>query len=231
MPEIGPVPAIVFAAEAAPQKAILDRGKAAASSPHNGSSKPARRPRRALISDVSGTSDLLSLIPAPTATATAVKAPIKRQSRLTKAEIVEDGHSPNEQTIYDALWSAARPLAECDSADRFIRIGYDRLAKITSLSWVSVKANLRSLQKKLAIDIIANENSATREGKAYRVYSRHVILQRRKRAGLEWVRRTRGVELIAVCDPGSAAKAAAGEHFCTGRGGPGSGGNAYPRGA
>ena len=186
------------------------------------------------ISDVGGKSDSLSLISVPAATSMPrVKSPIKvRQSRLRKAEIVEDGHSLAEQAVYDALWNAARPIAESDSADRFIRIGYNRLAKITRLSWVSVKANLRSLEKKLAIDVTASENSATQEGKAYRVYSRHVILERRSQAGLEWVRRTRGVELlsfIAVHDPGATAKAAAGERFCTGRGGPGSGGNAYPR--
>ncbi len=121
-----------------------------------------------------------------------------RQSRIWKAEMVEDGHSLAEQAVYDALWNAARPLAEPDTADRTIRIGYHRLAQITRLSWVSVKANLRSLEKKLAIDVIASENSAAQEGKGYRVYARAAILERRKRAGLQWVRRTRGVELLSL---------------------------------
>ena len=153
--------------------------------------------------------------------------PLKmRQSRLRKAEIVEDAHSLAEQAIYEALWNAAPAITDSDSADRFIRIGYSRLAKITRLSWVSVKANLRSLQEKLAIDVIANENSATQEGKEYRVYSRDVILERRRQAGLEWVRRTRGVELLSsICDPGATAKSVADERFCDGRGGPGSGGS------
>ena len=81
-------------------------------------------------------------------------------------------------------------------ADRTIRIGYHRLAQMTRLSWVSVKTNLRSLEKKLAIEVTGSENSATREGKCYRVYSRPAILERRKKAGLEWVRRSRGVELL-----------------------------------
>ena len=58
--------------------------------------------------------------------------------------------------------------------------------------------NLRTLEMKLAIEVTGSENSATREGKCYRVYSRKAIVERRKRAGLEWVRRTRGVELLTA---------------------------------
>ena len=80
--------------------------------------------------------------------------------------------------------------------DRAIRIGYHRLAHLTRLSGVSVKANLRSLEKKLAIEVIGSENSATQQGKTYRVYSATAIIERRRQAGLVWVRRTRGVELM-----------------------------------
>ena len=167
-----------------------------------------RKPRQRLefISAAGGKPDPQSLIPVPaTGSMPAGQPPIKmRQSRLKKAEIAEDAHSLAEQAIYEALWNAAAPIAGSDSADRLIRIGYSRLAKITRLSWVSVKANLRSLQEKLAIDVIASENSATQEGKEYRVYSREVILERRRQAGLEWVRRTRGVELLSsIRDPGA----------------------------
>jgi hypothetical protein len=110
---------------------------------------------------------------------------------------VEDGHSLAEHAIYEALWQAALPLdGEAHLGDRTIRIGYHRLAQLTRLSWVSVKSNLRSLEKKLAIDVTGSENSATREGKSYRVYSRTAILERRSKAGLLWVRRSRGVELL-----------------------------------
>ena len=123
-----------------------------------------------------------------------------RQSRIRKAVLAEDGHSLAEQAVYDALWNAASPLTGQEQSDRTLRIGYHRLAQITRLSWVSVKANLRSLEKKLAIEVVASENSAAQEGKAYRVYSRTAILERRKRAGLEWVRRTRGVELLSLAE-------------------------------
>jgi len=117
----------------------------------------------------------------------------ERLGKIRPAIAVEDGHSLAEQAIYEALWKASAPG---ENGDRAIRVGYHKLARMTRLSWVSVKSNLRTLEKKLAIEITGSENSATREGKSYRVYSPASILERRKRAGLEWVRRTRGVELL-----------------------------------
>jgi hypothetical protein len=120
-----------------------------------------------------------------------------RQGRIRKATMAEDGHSLAEQAVYEVLWQAASPVSDLADAERTIRLGYHRLAQMTRLSWVSVKANLRTLERKLAIEVTGSENSATREGKCYLVYSRSSILARRKRAGLEWVRRTRGVELLS----------------------------------
>ena len=119
-----------------------------------------------------------------------------RKGRVRRALAVEDAHSLAEQAVYDALWEAATPMVGTAGEDRSIRIGYHRLAKMTRLSWVSVKSNLRSLEKKLAIEVIGSENSATREGKCYRVYSRSAIMARRESYGLVWVRRSRGVELF-----------------------------------
>ncbi len=160
---------------------------------------PPPRPEEAGVDGKSNAPDLRVVVGAATATAL---APLPRprtgkQGHIRKANSVEDGHSLAEQAVYVALWKAASPVSESVNADRTIRIGYHRLAQMTRLSWVSVKANLRSLEKKLAIDVIGSEDSATRQGKCYRVYSPPSILDRRRRAGLEWVRRTRGVELLA----------------------------------
>jgi hypothetical protein len=119
-----------------------------------------------------------------------------RRSRVKRAHVVEDGHSLAEQEIYRTLWKVGAPEGEDPEANRTVRIGYDRLAALVRLSWVTVKANLRSLEKKLAIDVVAAEDSANREGKQYRVYSTSAIWARRQSAGLLWVRRTRGVELL-----------------------------------
>ena len=133
--------------------------------------------------------------------AVALEAPRRaRKNPVRKAEMVEDGHSLAEQAVYDSLWRAGVPLdganGGVETEDRTVRIGYHRLAQMTRLSWVSVKNNLRSLEKKLAIEVTGSENSATREGKCYRIYAGPAILERRRQAGLEWVRRSRGVELL-----------------------------------
>jgi hypothetical protein len=119
-----------------------------------------------------------------------------RRWRVKRAVAVEDGHSLAEQEVYRTLWRVGAPENDGPEANRLARIGYDRLATLVRLSWVTVKANLRSLEKKLAIEVVGAEDSANREGKRYRVYSPEAIMARRKSAGLLWVRRTRGVELL-----------------------------------
>lgn len=120
-----------------------------------------------------------------------------RRWKVKRANGVEDGHSLAEQEVYRTLWKVSTPEGDDPEANRTIRIGYDRLAHLVRLSWVTVKANLRSLEKKLAIEVVAAEDSANREGKQYRIYSNTAIWARRQSAGLLWVRRTRGVELLA----------------------------------
>ena len=125
---------------------------------------------------------------------------VPRRERIYRARTTADGHSFAEQAVYEALWQAGAPEGDAEYAPRTLRIGYDRLARLTRLSWVSVKANLRKLEVKLAIETIGGENSAAREGKAYRIHSPPAVLERRQRAGLVWVRRTRGVELLTARD-------------------------------
>jgi hypothetical protein len=151
-----------------------------------------------------GMSGFVSFLEAPSAAPAAVAVrvlapePVVKISkgRIRRALAMEDGHSLAEQAVYTALWKAATPVNDHVNADRTIRVGYHKLAQMTRLSWVSVKSNLRSLEKKLALEVISAENSATQEGKRYLVYAPGSVLERRKKAGLEWVRRTRGVELL-----------------------------------
>jgi hypothetical protein len=163
-----------------------------------------------------GMSGFVSFLePAPATESAAALLPLpakpnRRPARVRKANVMEDGHSLAEQAVYEALWKAGVSENGAEESDRIIRIGYHRLAQITRLSWVSVKANLRSLEKKLAIDVIGSEISAEQQGKMYRVYSRFVVMERRRRAGLDWVRRTRGVELLARASVADISRGASG---------------------
>lgn len=136
---------------------------------------------------------------------------------------MEEGHSLAEQQLYRTLWEAGEPeqrvgqqtdqgaghkagtaVSPADSGrSRLVRLGYDRLAAMARMSWLTVKTNLRSLERKLAIEVAAPEDSARRAGKQYRVFSAPVVIARREEAGLVWVRRTRGVELLTQAAPES----------------------------
>ena len=127
-----------------------------------------------------------------------------KRLRLSRARVTEDGHSLAEEQLYRILWEAgASEEAVAPGSSRLVRIGYDRLAARARMSWLTVKNNLRNLEKKLAIEVVAAEDSANRAGKQYRIFSTAAVLARREFAGLVWVRRTRGVELLtqAPADP------------------------------
>lgn len=129
-----------------------------------------------------------------------IAIPPAARFRLYQLNCARDGHSLAEQAVYDALWNIV-PSENETSTSRLVRIGYDRLAQITRLSWVSVKANLRSLERKLALETVAEANSMTRTGKTYRVYSDSTVHERRQSAGYRWARKTRGVELLKISAP------------------------------
>jgi hypothetical protein len=112
-----------------------------------------------------------------------------------KAKIVQDAHTVWEQTLYDALWTAA---AGDPNGPKTICAGYRTLAAQTRLGDKTIKRNLRSLEEKLAIEPIAEENSHTNTGRTYRVYSFREILERRRARGLEWVIRNRQAVLLTT---------------------------------
>jgi hypothetical protein len=157
----------------------------------------------------------LDTVQEPSAVEQTYTVPVQdnRRWRVKRTHGVEDGHSLAEQEVYRTLWKVGAPEGDDPESNRTIRIGYDRLAGLVRLSWVTVKANLRSLEKKLAIEVVAAEDSANREGKQYRVYSNAAIWARRQSAGLLWVRRTRGVELLADASGATPVERAAPSQF------------------
>ena len=55
--------------------------------------------------------------------------------------------------------------------------------------------------RKLAIEVVGEENSRIRQGRTYRVYSQAEILRRRREAGYLWCYRNRAaVELVKMTD-------------------------------
>jgi hypothetical protein len=113
---------------------------------------------------------------------------------MFRATRVEHGHSIGEHLVYEVLW---RNSAGNDQT-RTIQIGYDRLGSLANVNWKTAKSCLKTLEEKLAIEVIGAENSNERTGRTYRVYSFTAILERRRVAGMEWVEKGRGVRFITV---------------------------------
>jgi hypothetical protein len=94
----------------------------------------------------------------------------------------------------------ADPATANDPDTKRITMGWDRMARKAGMSDKAAKRNLTLLIKKLAVELIASEDSATRTGRTYRVYSFAAILQRRAAAGMLYVVRDKGVRFLTITE-------------------------------
>jgi hypothetical protein len=112
--------------------------------------------------------------------------------KIRRAAQVQDGHSLGEQLVLTTLWNNASAIE--GQSYRRITIGYRTLSGICGLTVNNCKANLKSLQTKLAIEPEAGYSSTT--GTTYRVLSFAEILRRREAAGLTHVIRSKGSQFV-----------------------------------
>lgn len=112
--------------------------------------------------------------------------------RIRRALHVQDGHSLGEQLVLTALWNEADVVE--DQPYRRIAIGYRTLSAICGLTVNNCKANLKSLQAKLAIESEAGYSNTL--ATTYRVFSFAEILRRREFVGLTHVLRTKGTLFV-----------------------------------
>ena len=113
--------------------------------------------------------------------------------RIRRCAATFDGHSLGEEVLYQALWKAAHP----ESAEtRTIVIGWRGMSQLCRMTPKNCKINTQRLIRKLALEVLSPYNTPESIGTTYRVYSDPAILQRRRKAGLEWVVRSRGVEFV-----------------------------------
>ena len=121
-----------------------------------------------------------------------------RPYKLHRCHTVQDGHSVGENQLLSTLWRlGVAELSTSSSPDtKRVTIGWDRLARSAGMSDKAAKRNLTLLIEKLAVELVASENSATRTGRTYRVYSYGAILQRRLDAGMLYAIRDKGVRFV-----------------------------------
>jgi hypothetical protein len=76
-------------------------------------------------------------------------------------------------------------------------MGYDRLARLTRLNEKSIRDLIPKLIEKKILDIVKKEDSWTRTGRTYHIYSYEEILDRQRAAGLCYVvKNGRAVEFV-----------------------------------
>ena len=120
---------------------------------------------------------------------------------MARAAAAQDAHTQAEQTIYAVLWGAAQSGREAAEPSFFrdVTMGTRQIMARAGLSERAVQLNLKTLELKLALEIV-DSGDATRP-KTYRVYSAGRILERRKAAGLEWIQTKQGGGVRLVRDP------------------------------
>jgi hypothetical protein len=121
-------------------------------------------------------------------------------NRCRPAVLGQHAHTPAQHAVYTALWNLAGPP---DSPDpyRDVTIGYDKLAALVGGSKRNMQRLAEILQRKLALEVLREENSGLRQGKTYRVYGMAEILRRRNEAGYVWIFRNRSAVALVKMTP------------------------------
>ena len=113
---------------------------------------------------------------------------------IRRARLVQDGHTSNEQKLYEYLWTHGNPY---DDISRQLSIGFRTLAEKVRMARASAQKNLRALGQKLALEVIEGFDVTSSKAPTYRVFNYIEILRRREMAGMIWyVRRTQAVRFV-----------------------------------
>lgn len=111
------------------------------------------------------------------------RKPVGRRFTIREALTAADGHSRAEQQVYETLWKVGS--AQPDGS-RVVRIGMLTLARQTGLSESNTRLNLRSLERKLAIEQVEGFVCESSQGRTWKIHSTESILARRRQLGLNW---------------------------------------------
>lgn len=116
--------------------------------------------------------------------------------------MVQDAHSAGENQLLTALWRVGSPDPSNakDPYTKRVTIGWKRMGALASMSDKAAKRNLSYLIDKLAVELISPEDSATRTGRTYLVYSFRAILERRSEAAMLYVVRDKGVRFLTKAE-------------------------------
>jgi hypothetical protein len=116
--------------------------------------------------------------------------------RVHRAVLVQDGHSITEQALYELLWKLGKNV-DSDSY-RIVQIGQSKLSETFKMTTRNLVPALERLVQKLSIEELKGFDRRTRTARTWKIYSYKSILERRKKAGLEWVVKDKGVHFVTA---------------------------------
>ena len=141
--------------------------------------------------------------PLPTEPLPSVSVPLEVQRvnriRVHRCYRVHDAHTPGEQVLLTTLYELAKDAnygQRQPDGSSILAVSMAEISERISMHETNVRMNLRSLTAKLAIDLAALEDRKKQSARQYRLYTPEQILERRAKAGLEWVVKNRGVHFV-----------------------------------
>jgi hypothetical protein len=117
-----------------------------------------------------------------------------RPVNVHRCVLAQDGHSRSEELLYQILWKNGQPTDNHDC--RLVQVPQADLAQAMRMTTKNLRLALARLEEKLSIEEASRFDRGSRTARAWRVYSYKAIIQRRERAGLTHVVRTKGVQFV-----------------------------------
>lgn len=117
-----------------------------------------------------------------------------RAPRAHRCAAAHDAHTHSEEAVYQFLWRLGQPAESLDF--RYSSISLKQLSERVRMDAKSTQALLRRLVDKLAIELAAERDNHRQTARVWKVWSQAAILERRRRAGLEWIIRNKGIHFV-----------------------------------
>jgi hypothetical protein len=118
---------------------------------------------------------------------------------LRYCRTVQDGHTSSEELAYQALWLYARRHGQTDSdGSQMVDLALSQLRIILHTDHKNVKRLLTSLQSKLVLEVVRQPDYRRAICTRYKIFNHSQILERRNRASMLWVVRTRAVRFVPM---------------------------------
>lgn len=117
-----------------------------------------------------------------------------RIARPHRCAAAHDAHTHSEEAVYQFLWRLGLPAESLDF--RYSSISLKHLSERVRMDAKSTQALLRRLVDKLSIELAAERDNHRQTARIWKVYSPAAILDRRRRAGLEWIVRNKGIHFV-----------------------------------